>query len=68
MQFKLPKGEVQVLDMTYLDERRYIVTSDLRKEKYYLYRLNNGKFVESTKVRNDPLFPEVYPKSNKKKG
>ena len=67
MQFKLPKGEIQVLDRIYLDERRYIVTSDLHKEKYYLYRLSNGKFVKSKKVRNDPLFPEVYPKSNKKR-
>ena len=59
MNIKIPKN--QILWLTYYNkqEPQYIVTSDIQKIKYTLYKVLKDCSIEKIKTSKEPTFREV---------
>lgn len=60
MNIKVPKN--QILWLTYYNdnqEPQYIVTSDIQKTKYILYKVLKDYTIEKVKISKEPTFREV---------
>lgn len=59
---KIKIGKNQILWVTYYDEEhnpQYVVTSDQKRTKYFLYKVTKDFTLEKIKTSVNPMFKEV---------
>jgi hypothetical protein len=58
---KIKVSKNHILWLTYLidEQPKYVVTSDLNRSRYYLYKINEDGGLEKVKSATNPCFNEV---------